>query len=49
MKTTAAEQEALLAKMQALQEKTKQAAYAQKNPEPEITANAIDFSKPIDD
>jgi hypothetical protein len=36
--TTQAEQDKLIAKM---------AAYATKNPE--ITANAIDFSKPIDD
>ena len=35
--------------MQKINEDTKQKAFAQRNVEPEITANAIDFSKPIDD
>lgn len=56
MKTTAGEQEALLAKIQAINEKTKQQAFAQRDggaesigEGAEITAANMDFSKPIDD
>ena len=51
VKQTADEQEAMLAKIAAINEKTRQAAYAQREAEAdaEITANLIDFSKPIDD
>lgn len=48
MKTTKQEQEALLAKMEALKLK----AFGQRDAsedDPEITAASIDFSKPIDD
>ena len=49
VKTTAEEQEALLQKVQNI----KQAAFAKReaegNTDPEITANYMDFSKPMDD
>ena len=56
MKTTGDEQEALLVKMQAINEKTKQQAFAQRDggaenmgEDSEITAANMDFTKPIDD